>query len=173
MTSRGHRAAAVAGTAAWLVIAPGTLAGLLPWWITGWVLRPPFIDAEASRWAGLILILPGAAVLLEAFARFALNGLGTPAPVMPPQRLVVTGPYRHVRNPMYVGVVAVVLGQALLFASAALLAYAAVLWLGFHLFVVAYEEPTLRARYGAEYEAFRGGVPRWLPRLSPWSPPRL
>jgi protein-S-isoprenylcysteine O-methyltransferase Ste14 len=109
--------------------------------------------------------------LLESFARFALQGLGTPAPVFPTRRLVVTGVYRYVRNPMYVAVAAIILGQALLFGSVALLEYGAVVWLMFHLFVLLYEEPTLRGVFGSDYEAFRAAVPRWIPRLTPWRGP--
>ena len=99
--------------------------------------------------------------------RFALQGLGTPAPIAPPQHLVVTGLYRYVRNPMYVAVAAVIFGQAILFGDWRLLAYGA-LCLFFHLFVVGYEEPTLKTSFGAEYEAFRINVPRWIPRLTAW-----
>ena len=80
----------------------------------------------------------------------------------------MTGLYRHVRNPIYVAVVAIVLGQAALFGNGPLLWYGAVLWLAFHLFVIGYEEPTLRQTFGAEYENYRGNVPRWIPRLTPW-----
>lgn len=81
---------------------------------------------------------------------------------------MATGLYRRVRNPMYLGVVSAVLGQGVLFGRTGLLAYAAVVWLAFHLFVLAYEEPTLKARYGADYDAFRRAAPRWIPRLRPW-----
>jgi protein-S-isoprenylcysteine O-methyltransferase Ste14 len=94
--------------------------------------------------------------------------LGTPAPVFPTRHLVITGFYRYVRNPMYVAVVAVIIGQGLIFGNMRVLAYGALVWLGFHLFVVAYEEPTLQATFGPEYERFRAGVPRWIPGLSPW-----
>ena len=115
-----------------------------------------------------MLILAGVPGLVDSFARFALQGLGTPAPVAPPQKLVVTGLYRHVRNPMYVSVLAAVLGQAFLLGDARLIAYVALFWLACHLYVVAYEEPTLTRTFGAEYEAFRANVPRWLPRVAPW-----
>jgi protein-S-isoprenylcysteine O-methyltransferase Ste14 len=101
-------------------------------------------------------------------ARFALEGLGTPAPIAPPQKLVVTGLYRYVRNPIYIAVVAVIFGQALLFGEQRLLWYGALLWLFFHVWVVLIEEPTLKQTFGAEYESFRTNVPRWIPRLTPW-----
>ena len=120
---------------------------------------------------GGLLIAAGAAALLDSFARFALQGLGTPAPVFPTRRLIVTGLYRYVRNPMYVVVVAIIVGQGLLLRNTRVLEYGALVWLGFHLFVVAYEEPTLRVSFGTEYEAFCTGVPRWIPRSSPWPGP--
>ncbi len=107
-------------------------------------------------------------MLLDSFARFAIEGLGTPAPVFPTRHLVVTGWYRYVRNPMYVAVVSIIVGQALLFGSITLLEYGALVWLFFHLFVLAYEEPTMRATFGEEYRLYCANVPRWIPRLSPW-----
>jgi protein-S-isoprenylcysteine O-methyltransferase Ste14 len=106
--------------------------------------------------------------VLESFARFAWKGLGTPAPIAPTKHLVVSGFYRYVRNPMYVGVVSAILGQALLFGDVRLLAYAAAVWLATFLFVVVYEEPALRRQFGEEYANFRKHVPRWIPRLRPW-----
>ena len=165
-----RRAWAILGSAAFLAV-PGVVAGLVPWWISGWRLRPASLPAETLRWLGAALIALGAAALVESFARFALRGRGTPAPAFPTERLVASGLYRHVRNPMYVAVVAVILGQALVFGSVALLEYGAVVWLMFHLFVALYEEPTLRRSFGADYEAFRAAVPRWIPRLTPWRGP--
>lgn len=159
---------AVLGSALFFLAAPSVVAGLIPYWITGWEFLPPFLGLQATRAVGIVLIAAGLPVLVDSFARFALQGLGTPAPIAPTQNLVVTGLYRHVRNPMYVAVVAVILGQAVLFADRHLLAYGAVMWLIFHAFVLAYEEPVLAERYGTEYEAFRANVPRWIPRLSPW-----
>ena len=97
--------------------------------------------------------------------RFALQGLGTPAPIAPPQHLVVTGLYRYVRNPMYVAVVAVILGQAILFGDWRLMTYGGLMWLAFYAFVLTYEEPVLAQKFGAQYEDFRANVPRWIPRL--------
>jgi protein-S-isoprenylcysteine O-methyltransferase Ste14 len=154
------------GSAIFLLLAPGSAAGLVPWWISGWQIRPQLFPAAWP--VGALLVGLGLAALLESFACFALVGLGTPAPVLPTRRLIVTGLYRHVRNPMYLAVTALVLGQALLFGDARLLVYAACLWLIFHLFVLAYEEPTLRRSFPQDYEAFFRNVPRWLPRLYPW-----
>jgi len=146
------------------------VAGLVPFWISRWRLQPPWLGFAAIRVAGALLILAGLAVLLESFWRFAVKGLGTPAPVVPTRRLVVTGLYRYVRNPMYLAVAAIIAGQALLFGEARLLGYGAFVWCMFHLFVLVYEEPTLAAAYPAEYEDFRANVPRWIPRLRPWRP---
>jgi protein-S-isoprenylcysteine O-methyltransferase Ste14 len=160
--------AAVLGSALFFVIAPAMLAGAVPWWITHWAFRPPFLAVEATRLAGIALILAGVPGVLDSFARFALQGLGTPAPIAPPRLLVVSGLYRYVRNPIYVAIVAVILGQGLLFADGRLLTYGAGLWLFFHLAVLVNEEPTLRQSFGAEYEIYCANVPRWLPRLTPW-----
>jgi len=161
----GERSLAVLGSAVFFVVAPFTLAGLVPWWMTGWQFRPPLLGLEAMRGVGAIMILAGVPGLIDAFARFALQGLGTPAPVAPTRNLVVSGLYRYVRNPIYVAVVAIILGQAALIGDGRLIVYGALLWLSFHLFVVAYEEPTLEQTFGEEYEAFRAAVPRWIPRL--------
>lgn len=148
------------------VLAPGSVAGLVPWWLTdGWT-------SAASVWylrvPGAILILGGLAVLVRAFVSFAVEGLGTPAPVVPTQRLVVGGMYRYVRNPMYVAIIVVVLGQALWLAQGVVLLYAGLTWVVPALFVKVYEEPTLARAYGEQYEQYRRNVPAWLPRLTPW-----
>ena len=166
-----RRVLAIAGSAVFLVLAPGTVAGLVPWWISRWRLESPTQGWLPLRIAGGLLIAAGLPVLVDSFARFALQGLGTPAPVFPTRHLVITGLYRFVRNPMYVAVVSVIIGQGLLLGNIRVLEYGAVVWLGFHLFVVGYEEPTLRAKFGPEYELFCATVPRWLPRLDPWSGP--
>jgi protein-S-isoprenylcysteine O-methyltransferase Ste14 len=107
-------------------------------------------------------------VLVHAFARFVVEGLGTPAPVAPTEQLVVGGIYRFVRNPMYLAVVAAVVGQALLLGRVVLLAYAVVLGVVFAAFVRLYEEPTLRRQFGDDYSRYRRAVPAWRPRLRPW-----
>ena len=165
---RIRRVFALVGTAAFLALAPGAVGGLVPWWISRWQFRTPFPGYIPLRVIGVVLIAAGAFVLLDSFARFALQGLGTPAPVFPTKHLVVKGFYRYVRNPMYVAVVAVILGQALLFGDIRVFEYALVPWFLAHLFVLAYEEPTLRRTFGAEYDSFCGNVPRWIPRITPW-----
>ena len=162
-------ASAIAGSAVFLVIAPGVVAGFVPYWISGWHLQTPFFGLYTLRIVGSILIALGAVGLLDSFARFAIQGLGTPAPVFPPRHLVITGLYRYVRNPMYVSVVSAILGQGLLFGNVTLLEYGAFVWLLFHGFVLGYEEPRLRATFGPEYEMFCAAVPRWVPRVTPWT----
>jgi protein-S-isoprenylcysteine O-methyltransferase Ste14 len=158
----------VLGSFVFFWIAPATVAGWLPWWLSGWRWQPPLLGIEVGRWIGAALAAVGALSVLECFRRFAIEGRGTPAPVAPTESLVVSGLYRHVRNPMYVAVTAAIVGQALLFGSTALLRYAALVWLAFHAFVVLYEEPTLRHQFGASYDEYRAHVRRWWPRLRPW-----
>ena len=122
------------------------------------VLEPP-------RLLGLVLMGLGGAVLLRCVLDFLLVGRGTLAPVDPPRKLVRAGLDRRVRNPMYVGVVTALFGEALFFQSKAIAIYAVVAWTIFHLFIVLYEEPRLRDAFGQEYEEYRAAVPRWIPRL--------
>jgi protein-S-isoprenylcysteine O-methyltransferase Ste14 len=163
-----RRLRAALGSALFLLVAPGVVAGLIPWALTGWHLEPA---PPLVRGAGALLIALGAGFLLHAFARFVIEGLGTPAPVAPTQRLVVGGVYRYVRNPMYLAVGATIVGQALLLGQPELLAYAAVFGVAVVCFVRLYEEPTLADRFGESYEAYRRAVPGWLPRLPPWPGP--
>ena len=153
------------GSGLFFAVAPGIVAGLVPWWLTGWeagTTRPPL------QVLGALLLVAGAVVLVEAFVRFVVEGLGTPAPVAPTQRLVVGGLYRHVRNPMYLAVGATIVGQALLLGRPILLLYAAAFAVVVLAFVRGYEEPTLARQFGAEYEDYRRAVPGWWPRLRPW-----
>jgi len=159
------RIKAALGSLAFLVLAPGIVAGLIPWLITGWSPLPPGDWPGILRWAGVILIAAGFAVVLEAFARFAWVGLGTPAPVAPTRALVVSGFYRYVRNPMYVAVGALIFGQAVLFASWGTALYGVAIVIAFDTFVRLYEEPTLLRAYGERYAAYCAVVPRWIPRL--------
>ena len=154
-----RRSYAILGSFVFLLIAPGFFAGVVPWWITRWQLQPPLLGIVSLRVLGALLIAAGIRPLLDSFARFALQGLGTPAPVFPTKHLVVTGFYRHLRNPMYVGVTAVIFGQGLLFGR---------FWLCTYVFVLLSEETKLTRSFGDEYREFRNNVPRWIPRLSPW-----
>ena len=166
-----HRAAAVVGSVLFLVVAPGTLVVLVPFWISGWRVAPPLVGFVGFRVLGALLMAAGLPVLLDSFARFALEGLGTPAPIAPPERLVVTGLYRHVRNPIYLAVTSLIVAQALFFGDVRLLEYGLVVWAFFHFWVLAFEEPALRAKFGAEYGDFCAHVRRWIPRLKPWRGP--
>lgn len=143
----------------WIILPLLTL-----WWLPSffWPRERP---SGALRLAGIPLIVAGAAVLLGSVLGFASKGKGTLSPVDPPKRLVTSGPYRFVRNPMYVGGVLVLVGQAILFGSTALVLYAFAWWFAAHLFIVLYEEPHLRDVFGAEYESYRSSVPRWIPRV--------
>jgi protein-S-isoprenylcysteine O-methyltransferase Ste14 len=152
------------GTVVFLFLAPGTVAGLLPRWITGWRMPPMPSWWVVAQAVGVTLVAAGLMGLVAEFTRFALQGIGTPAPVAPTRHLVVHGLYRYVRNPMYLCVDAVVLGQVVLFASLPLLVYAVVAALVMAAFAHWYEEPALAARFGAEYERYRRRVPGWVPR---------
>src|SRR5437899_837766 len=163
-----RRCLAVLGSIFFLLLAPGTVAGVVPWWISHWRMQAPLLGFSAFRVAGGLLIAAGTPMLLDSFARFALQGVGTPAPVFPTRHLVVTGLYRYVRNPMYVAVVSTILGQGLVLGNVTLLEYGGLIWLLFHLFVLVYEEPTLRANFGSEYKVFCAEVPRWIPHFTPW-----
>lgn len=167
--TEGSRSWVAAGSAVFFVVAPGVVAGLLPWWLTGYRMAPGRGWLVGSRvGVGVLLLGVGLVLLVRAFVRFVREGRGTPAPVAPPEVLVVGGEYRYVRNPMYVAVVACILGQAVLLGSLALLGYAVLVWLAMAAFVRWYEEPTLRARFGARYEEYRTAVPAWIPRTHPW-----
>jgi len=148
------------GTLLFTLLVPGTVVGVVPWWITRWRLA----DALLARAGGALILVVGSPLFLSFLARFVREGHGTPAPVAPPQHLVVGGPFRWTRNPGYVGVLMLLVGQALLFASLRVLLYAGCVALAFHAFVVLYEEPVLARQFGAEYDEYRRRVPRWLPR---------
>lgn len=157
-----RRLRAAAGSVLFLAAAPGVVSGLIPWVLTGWQAATPPRWLQAVGW---IMLASGAVVLLSTFGRCVFEGIGTPAPVAPTKRLVVGGLYRYVRNPMYLAVAAVILGQAAVLGRWVLVAYAVVfgtmVWSFFHW----YEEPTLRRRFGADYEEYLRTVPGWWPRL--------
>jgi len=160
-----NRVQAALGSGLFLILAPGVMAGLVPWLLTDWdSTDPPLILVVV----GAVLIVAGVVVVVLAFARFVLEGRGTPAPVAPTDTLVVGGLYRYVRNPMYVAVGSIIVGQALLLGRPVLLVWAAIFWATVAAFVHGYEEPTLADRYGEQYAAYRRAVPAWVPRLRPW-----
>ncbi len=158
-------------TAAFFVVAPGTFAGLIPWLITRWEFHHPLPYWVVAQVVGVLLIVGGLIPPVHAFVQFAKAG-GTPIPIAPTQRLVVTGFNRYVRNPMYLGLLTAIIGQALLFGQFSLLLYAAAGWIVTASFVHWYEEPTLVRQFGAEYEGYRRAVPAWWPRLHPWQASR-
>jgi protein-S-isoprenylcysteine O-methyltransferase Ste14 len=163
------RLGAALGSLLFLVLAPGVVAGLIPWWLTGWEVEEPLSLWAPLRVVGAVLIVAGVLALLDSFRRFVVEGLGTPAPVAPTEELVVGGLYRYVRNPMYVAVAATIFGQALLLGQLELIVYGGVFVAVVAAFVHWYEEPTLARAYGEQYEEYRRSVPAWIPRTSAWA----
>jgi protein-S-isoprenylcysteine O-methyltransferase Ste14 len=148
-----------------VVVLPGAVLVYIPNRILAASFGLPSFHLGWFKLAGWVPIALGMAVLVWCWAGFVAEGRGTPAPYDPPKQLVTGQLYRWVRNPMYVGLVIVLLGESVAFQSLALLVYAGVVWLACHLFVVLYEEPALHRSFGAAYDAYRGQVPRWLPGL--------
>jgi protein-S-isoprenylcysteine O-methyltransferase Ste14 len=166
-----RKAEAAIGSLLFLAVAPGIGAGVVPWALTGWQIEEPLPYWLPMRVLGVLLVTAGVLMLLDAFRRFVVEGLGTPAPVAPTARLVVGGLYRYVRNPMYIAVAATILGQALLLGQPILLLYGTAFAVVVASFVHRYEEPTLTRQFGPEYEEYRRAVPAWLPRRTPWEGP--
>ena len=164
-----RRSTAVIGSAAYFAAAAGTFAVLVPWLVTGWQFHRPGPYWLVAQVAGIVLIGAGVVPVVSVFVQFARAG-GTPLPLAPTRRLVVSGFNRYVRNPVYLGSLLIFCGEALLFGRLSLLVYAAVGWAGAAAFVRWYEEPALARRFGAEYDAYRRAVPAWRPRLRPWTP---
>jgi protein-S-isoprenylcysteine O-methyltransferase Ste14 len=162
-----QRSKAALASAAFFVVAPGTVVGLVPWLMTRWEIADSTPVWQITL--GALLIAGGLIPPIHAFTQF-VNAGGTPMPIAPTQRLVVTGFNRYVRNPMYLGLTIVNLGQALLFSSWAVAVWGATFWILTASFVHFYEEPTLVREYDGEYEAYRRNVHAWLPRFRPWSP---
>lgn len=159
------RSSALIGSVWFLFLAPGMVAGLAPWWLA----HGRAISADWSvRLLAVLLIMPGALLVLHAFWRFVVDGRGTPAPFAPTTALVTNGPYRHVRNPMYVAVLAIIAGQGLLYQSHSIWLYGLGVALLFLAFVRLHEEPALQRQYGEAYSRYLRNVPGWLPRLRPW-----
>jgi protein-S-isoprenylcysteine O-methyltransferase Ste14 len=144
------------------ILVPGSVLVLIPQRLLGGFPRPA---AGPLTWLGGLIILLGASIYFRCAWEFAVRGLGTPAPIAPTKFLVTTALHRYVRNPMYIGVFLVLLGEAGLFRAPMLLAYAAFFCGPVELFVVYYEEPTLRRQFGESYEQYRSSVPRWIPKF--------
>lgn len=145
---------------------PGFVLVYIPFWMTRF--RIPSDEPLWEIALAALLILVGLVPLLESIARFIRVGRGTLVPAAPTERLVVSGLYRYVRNPMYVGVLLCVAGEAILFRSRSLAIYLACAWVATHLFVCLYEERTLARRHPGDYPIYKRSVPRWLPRFTPW-----
>jgi len=152
----------VLNTTLFTIFVPGTVAILIPRWLLGGFSRPA---SGPLMWVGAAVTAAGAAIYFRCAWEFAVRGLGTPAPIAPTKFLVTTALHRYVRNPMYVGVASVILGEAALFRSLHLVEYACAMLLIAHIFVVTYEEPTLRRQFGESYEDYQRAVPRWIPRF--------
>jgi protein-S-isoprenylcysteine O-methyltransferase Ste14 len=158
-----RRTTALAETLLFTVVAPGTIAGYIPWRLR---TDSPGMLAGPQKWLAIILIGIGVAIYLHtAFWGFAWSGGGTPAPIAPTKKLVAGGLHRYVRNPMYIGVFCIVGGEAWLFRSRHILIYLACAIVIVNLFVLFYEEPTLHRQFGEEYDRYRATVPRWTPKF--------
>lgn len=155
---------AAIGTIAFVLVLPSTVIVVVPYLLSGWETRPPILGLGFLRWLGALLFVAALPLFLQFLSRFVFEGRGTPAPIAPTEHLVVGGPFRWVRNPGYIAVLGLVAGQGLFMGQASVLVYAALLAVGFHLFVLLYEEPALRGQFGAEYEDYCRRVPRWVPR---------
>lgn len=153
---------------AWGAALGGVFGCLLPYLLGYWRFHWSWPYGAAAVTGGALLVGLGLVPIVLAFVAFVRAG-GTPVPVAAPARLVVSGLYRHVRNPIYVGFLVVLAGQALLFGSAGLVVYAAVAWCVVAVAVRFYEQPRLARRFGAGYERYRHAVPAWIPRLHPWT----
>ena len=152
----------IVNTLLFTIVVPGTVAVLVPSWLVGGFVRPA---SQPLTWLGVLVIVMGAAIYFRCAWEFAVRGLGTPAPIAPTKFLVTTALHRYIRNPMYIGVALVIVGEAALFRSLHLVEYAALMLLTAHVFIIFYEEPTLRRQFGESYEEYRRSVPRWLPRV--------
>jgi protein-S-isoprenylcysteine O-methyltransferase Ste14 len=165
-----RRLTATVGSAIFFAGAPAIVAGVIPWSLTHWRQGEPYPGKIAMQCLGGLMVAIGTVTLVNAFVRFVIEGLGTPAPVAPTEQLVVGGLYRHVRNPMYIAVIGIVVGQALVLQRPVLLAYAATIGFAMAAFVRGYEEPALTRQFGEQYQCYRREVPRWWPRMHAWDP---
>ena len=160
------------GSAVFFAAAPSVVAGLLPWSLTRWRATDNIAGGMMTRAVGAALTACGLVVLTSAFVRFVREGLGTPAPIAPTEHLVIGGLYRHVRNPMYLAVVAIIVGQGLVLGRAVLLTYAGGAAAAMASFAHFVEEPALARQFGVDFDEYRRAVRPWRPRLRGWEPPR-
>jgi protein-S-isoprenylcysteine O-methyltransferase Ste14 len=164
-----RRPAAIVISAGWGVLLGGTFGCLLPYLLNEWHFHRPLPGWAAAQAAGAVLICAGLVPIVQSFTDFT-RASGTPVPVASPPRLVVSGFYRHMRNPIYAGFLVILLGEALVFGSRGLLEYAAAAWCAGAAAARFYEEPILARKFGTEYQAYRHAVRAWIPRLHPWTP---
>ena len=164
-----RRSTAAIGSVVWFVALGGMFACLLPFSIAGWHFHHPLAYWAVAQAAGVLLICAGLVPLVSSFLEF-FRADGTPIPMASPPRLVVSGFYRYVRNPIYVGFVILMVGETLLFGSLGLVEYTVVSWCVGAAAVRWYEEPVLTRKFGAEYQTYQQFVRAWLPRLHPWVP---
>jgi protein-S-isoprenylcysteine O-methyltransferase Ste14 len=158
----------ILNTSLFTILVPGTVAGYIPYRLAD---RVAHRASGPLEWLGFAVLVLGAAIYFRCAWEFAVRGLGTPAPIAPTKFLVTTALHRYMRNPMYVGVALVIVGEAALFRSVHVLEYAVFMLTAAHVFVVLYEEPTLKRQFGESYEEYRRTVPRWIPKsLSPNQP---
>lgn len=153
----------LAKTLLFTLLVPGAVVGAVPYWVARLDRSP--MELGAARWFGVLPLGLGVFIYARCAFDFGVTGRGTPFPLDPPRVFVARGLYRHVRNPMYVGVLLAILGQALLYESDLIFLYAAVVWAVFHTVVLLYEEPILEKLFGETYRLYRESVPRWIPRL--------
>ncbi|MXV62511.1 isoprenylcysteine carboxylmethyltransferase family protein [Natronorubrum sp. JWXQ-INN-674] len=158
---------AMVKTAVFSVLVPGTVAGLIPKLLARYDREAPSLDSRIARSLGRVSFVLGLLLYLHTAWRFASEGRGTPSPTHETEDLVTGGVYAHLRNPMYVGVLLLIGGQAVRYKSLHVLWWAVVCWLGFHRRIIEYEEPRLLEAHGAAYEDYFEEVPRWVPRLHP------
>ncbi|MEW5938021.1 MAG: isoprenylcysteine carboxylmethyltransferase family protein [Chloroflexota bacterium] len=144
------------------LLVPGLLVGYLPYWLT--MNSMALFDFGVLRWIAVPFWFIGSVTMVWCFYDFTFKGRGTPAPIDPPKELVASGPYRFVRNPMYVAGIVILLGYVLWRPSLSILVMPSIFFVAAHLFVTLYEEPTLRGKFGASYEEYLRSVPRWIPR---------
>lgn len=151
-------------TGVWFVLVPGVMGWLVPWWLDRWVNGPWVWTAQFGQWVGIWLILDGVGMLSWCVWLFVRRGRGTPLPLNPPKRFVAEGPYRFVRNPMALGMLLILGGEAALYDSVLVFCYLLAAAAGVHLYVWLVEEPQLSRRFGPSYTAYKRDVPRWIPK---------
>jgi protein-S-isoprenylcysteine O-methyltransferase Ste14 len=148
-----------------LLIGPGSVIFYIPYFLLFYSGPPDLITAENLQFIGILPILAGFLVSLKCFFDFIFTGQGTPVPIDPPKKLVVSGLYRLSRNPMYIGILIILFGEAILFRSLILIGYTVIVFCLFQIFIVGFEEPFLNEKFGKKYNDYCNVVPRWIAHL--------